>query len=1226
MGLPADCSQNTDPLKLVREGTDQDGRFPKALDPAYAPVNERGVAHNMVFAQSYTALLKYFDQAGGESGDWTPFFNDDVSVLLATPAIEDVQAYKTSTQSWFDYLNDMENQAKPSELKERFGFLYGSVASLAQRLDSLKHALPPEVALKGALQNLIRTQLAPAFQRLIAYYKAGIALGLVDDAAPPVEILRCPAVSFGSVLNAGASASLSDAWSGGLPWAAYAGGVAQDASVYGDPASVFVRINHCSTHTLFRSVFDQFLKVFTRVVGEAKAALDDTLTKRDTHVPHYALFLAFLRLFEYARASGNTLTQRHLDFYYRVVLGLREKSAQPGRAHLLVELAKQTSSRDFKPGELFKAGKVDQGKDAFYANENDFVANQAKVAALRTLYRHGDEPVGASTLHKGRLYASPAANSDDGRGAPLTSADGSWHPFFNKIYADGALDDIRMPKADIGFAVASHYLLMAEGTRWIILTVTVSGYAGSVWDGVWSNVGQFNLGDDVSCFLTTAKGWLEKQALLFFPASADTFYLVIEVGGGDAPIVPYSAKTHGYAFQTDLPMLLVKPKQDETRPYAYPKFQDVAVASVGLFVYVVGLKSLAASNDFGPLDTSKPFQPFGASPVSGSSLIIGSKEVFQKKLTHASVVLNWLTAPAIYPSSASLPTVGIDFLSAGGWEGTSIAPVSVAGTSYGLNSDLDKPVLDEPDFTPNAFYGTQSRYGFVKLRLNGDFGQAAYQSALISYLRKDAGATDPGSKPPAGPTASSLSMAYIAESAPLVLNTSDEDNYQNRPGQFFHLTPFGAAEQHPYLSGRDHVHLFPQFEFQRDKKTLSSEAEFYIGISGLVPPQNLSLLFQVVDGTANPLAEKPDPHIDWSYLRRNEWIEFGKDEVQDATDELLNSGIVTLAVPRDATKDNTVLPSGLFWIRAAVNDKSDAVCRLQLVAAQAMQAVFTDRGNSASFSAAPLPAGTLSKLDKPDPAVKSVAQPFPSFGGQGAEQRTAFYRRVSERLRHKNRAIDLWDHERLILEAFPQIYKVKCLNHTQFEPSESGAGIYRELAPGHVTIVTIPNLQAQSLRDPLKPFTSLGLLEDIKAFLEERTSCFAQLHVKNPQFEEVRVRFSLRLLEGFDETYCLKLLQQAITRFLSPWAFAAGGKPSFGGKIYKSVLINFVEEQPYVDYVTDFQLFHDIGGVQGSVDLNEVEGSRAVSILVSVPAKKHDITPIKPAQDAPLGESCSCEA
>ena len=142
---------------------------------------------------------------------------------------------------------------------------------------------------------------------------------------------------------------------------------------------------------------------------------------------------------------------------------------------------------------------------------------------------------------------------------------------------------------------------------------------------------------------------------------------------------------------------------------------------------------------------------------------------------------------------------------------------------------------------------------------------------------------------------------------------------------------------------------------------------------------------------------------------------------------------------------------------------------------------------------------------RPDAAVKSIASPFRPSADAAPRDPQAFYTRVSERLRHKDRAIDLWDYERLVLEAFPQVYKIKCLNHTRYEPSESGTGVYRELAAGHVTIVTIPNLQQQK-RDPLKPFTSLGLLEDIETFVERASSCFAQLHVKNPQFEEVRVR------------------------------------------------------------------------------------------------------------------------
>jgi hypothetical protein len=414
---------------------------------------------------------------------------------------------------------------------------------------------------------------------------------------------------------------------------------------------------------------------------------------------------------------------------------------------------------------------------------------------------------------------------------------------------------------------------------------------------------------------------------------------------------------------------------------------------------------------------------------------------------------------------------------------------------------------------------------------------------------------------------------------------------------------------------------------------LASEAECYLGIATLAPPQNLSLLFQVADGTANPLALKPVPHIDWSYLAADQWMPFPENAVVDGTGGLLDSGIVRLAVPADATNDNRLMPAGQHWIRAAVHEASDAVCRLRLVAAQALETVFVDQGNAPEFPAAPLPPGTIAQLAMPVASVKGIAQPFPSFGGRGAERRDDFYRRVSERLRHKDRAIDLWDYERLVLEAFPQVYKVKCLNHTQYEPADSegtgpcSGGIYRELAPGHVTLVALPSLRGQSQRDPLKPYTSLGLLGDIQAYLARRCSGFVRLHVRNPQFEELRVAFALKLRDGYDEAYYTPQMQQAITRFLSPWAFDDASTPSFGGRIHKSALIAFVEGQACVDYVTDFRLYRDVPcQPPGSVDLDDAVGSRAVSILVSAPASKHQITVIKPAPDPALAESCGCDA
>jgi hypothetical protein len=1222
MVTPPDCPQeNRDLHKLIREGSSQDQRRPAALDPAYAPVDGRTPAHGMVFAERYAALLKYFSATNQAAGDWTPFFSEDLSVRLAAVAIEDVDAYKLRIKFSADFLNDHDRQLASEELKDHLGFLYGSLGTLARQLDVLKDGLPVEIALKGILQNLIRSQLAPAFTRLIAYYKAGIRLALVNAVLPSPQllILRAPVVDLTTVLSAGLSAD----WSKGGEWPAFVDAVEEDAAVYGDSAaSVFVRINHCATHGLFKSVFEQFLKVFARTVSEAVSALNDTLTGWDRHEPHYALFLSFLRLLELVRADINTLTGRHLDFYYRQILLLKEKAAEPGHVHLLVELARQVSSHELQAGQLFKAGKDDTGRDAFFASDRGLVVNRAKLAALKTLYRHrhGPEQVAAPAVvnHAGRLFASPMADSNDGLGAPLASAEESWHPFFNKIYADGELKEVRMPQAEVGFAIASHYLLMAGGQRTITLDFTLANDLTGFPD---------DQAGEVICLLTTVKGWQEVSLKNFkSEGEGSKLRLLAELSGEFPAITPYVGKIHGHGFATTLPMLLVKLRHDD-RAYIYSQLQDVVLKQIDLQVKVSELRTLPVSNDFGPVDTAKPFQPFGASPVAGSSLIVGSVEAFQKKLSDVSLKVEWLAAPAVFPDGDPLPEVTISFLKNGSWEPPQIAAdaVSVTAEEFSLTPKVDLAFLDAPDFAADEFYGTTSRHGFAKLLLSGGFGLDAYQAALIAYLRDVADAPDIGDaaeppKAPVGPTMTHLSMSYTASASLMVAAGAQ--------AQFFHLTPFGHTEKH--LNTNAPVHLLPRFDFQYDNQTQLSEAEFYIGVQGLAPPQNLALLFEVADGTANPRVKKPErsPLVFWSYLSNNEWIAFAEDEVQDGSGELLNSGVVSFALPRQATDSNTLLPAGMFWIRAAVKEKSDAVCRLRLVAAQALAATFIDHGNSARFAASTLAAETISKLAQPDSAVKSVRQPFPSFGGRAAELPAAFHTRISERLRHKDRAIGLWDYERLVLEAFPEIYKVKCLDHTQYEPSDSGEGIYRELAPGHVTIVTIPELRFNHSRDRLRPYTSLGLLEKIAAFLQKRLSCFARLHVKNPEFEEVFVDFRVRLRAGFDETYYVNQLRQAITAFLSPWAFEGGGSPSFGGRMYKSVLINFVEEQASVDYVTDFKLFHKTidDGRAVSTEKDEVLGSKALSVLVSVPADKHRVVAIKAAAESPTNAGCRCDS
>jgi hypothetical protein len=1217
-----DCTHNVDPSRLVREGSSQAQRKLAALDPAYAPVDQRTPAHRMIFARAYSAYLRYFGPDNQYAGDWQPFFASDVSVQLAVAAVQDVDDYKVSLKACFDFLRDRDNQDDLAGLRQRLGQLMGSAGTLAAQIDQLKQGLPPDLPLTALLRELVRSRLAPAFKMLLLYHRDGVAPAApsppapwLDEVAPPFEILGA-AYTFQQARGL----SLSSDWifdDSATSWAQYLArldntALYPDTGIYGSGSTLFERINHIATHNLFTSVFDRFLKAYARINAAAGDALQDSFTMRDTHEPHYGLFLAFLRLFERVRVEANTLTGRHLDFYYREVLRLRENGPQPGHVHLLAELAKQVPAHLLAGGTLFKAGKDATGKDAFFALERDTVLNQARVAALQTLYRHDAEPVAGGTGHDaGRLFASPVANSADGMGAALEDPEQSWHPFHNKRYRDGALAEIRMPLATVGFAVASHYLLLAEGARTIVLGLALEG-AGPAGD----------LAADALCLLSTAEGWLEK-APQHWTMDGGMLRLTVQLDGDDPAVTPYGAATHGGRFDTGLPVLQVLLRQRPGADYPYGRLQDLVVRKCELTVTVTGLRSLSVSNDFGPVDTSKPFQPYGAHPAAGSALVVGSRELFQKQLSTASVQVAWQSTPSQFAGEPAV-NVNVDCLAAGQWTQAAIAEFGVGATTVALDADINPAVRDEPDFGAPEAYSNSARHGFVRLRLDRGFGEGAYQAALIANLRKP-GNTDALPTPPVIPVMSALTMDYSATQT-IVLDSADSTAFAQRKARFYHVAPFGQAERHPLLDSARKVWLLPQFAFHSFDAGTASGAEFYIGVAALQPPQNLNLLFEVAPGTANPLVLKPQPHILWSYLRANEWVSFDASNVADGTAGLLASGVVTLAMPRDASADNTLLAPGMHWIRVAVASRVDAACRLLLVAAQALEAQFADRGNDPSFTATALPAGTISKLAAPDPAVKQLSQPFASFGGRGAEAPADFYTRISERLRHKDRAIALWDVERLVLQAFPQIWTARCLNHTQFEPDTGGAGIYRELAPGHVTVVTVPNQQFQNQRDPLRPYTSLDLLQQIDSFLRQRCGCFVRLHVRNPQFEEVRTAFSLRLRDGYDESYHVRLLQQELTHFLSPWASADGARPTFGGKVYKSVLINFVEERPYVDYVSDFRLYHDVGGVQGTVDLGEVAGSLAVAILVSVPAARHAIEVLHPQAQAGAPEHCPCES
>jgi len=122
-------------------------------------------------------------------------------------------------------------------------------------------------------------------------------------------------------------------------------------------------------------------------------------------------------------------------------------------------------------------------------------------------------------------------------------------------------------------------------------------------------------------------------------------------------------------------------------------------------------------------------------------------------------------------------------------------------------------------------------------------------------------------------------------------------------------------------------------------------------------------------------------------------------------------------------------------------------------------------------------------------------------------------------------------------------------------------------------------MRLRSGGDPLQPKDNHASLRKIETYVKEKyLGGFVIPHVVNPEYETLLVDCKVSFLPGFDPGFYANQLQDDIRRFLSPWAYEEGQDIIFGGKIYKSEILAFVEGRPYVDFVINFQLYHRYEG------------------------------------------------
>lgn len=1164
----------------VSDGRSQAQRLLPALSGDYFRLYEMRFEQVLAIANEYARMVHFYKLDLHVDGDWQQFFNADETILMAS-----ILAVKS------DQLGQQFEQRLAQHPQYRNWFREDIVATVhASYREPLNSPLLIVRALNQWLNSIstIQSDIAHEVRKLLEGILRGLKweIKTLCDSTPRVlmpHTKNLMSLRFQELVD----------WP--LPEIRAHNGTEKVS----EKAPSISEIQH-NFHTL-----NQAIRILQNGI---KALMPASLLSGD-HDPAASLLIGFIRLFEQLQLRLNRFGDKHIDFYYQDVLGMRAQEQTPDNSFLLIRPSASARQILIEKATEFVAGLDAEQNEIIYTADETTQLNDAKVTAISTVYfdrkpRHDKVLLTQSSYHKTiTLPASDASELDHTKLPP-------W-PLFGAPKPGEHLAGVA--PSGFGFMIASDTLLMNEGDRTVRLLFqfkkneqsSIEAILKRIIDKAHQNRPQSNLRlSDVfvkllrSMFtisLTTKEGWHKVSEYrpeyrgLNAELSENCLAISFTLPASAPAITAYQAKVHGEAYPTCLPLLRFDMTQNE---YAYPYdlLTRWLIEDITIEVKVQACRQLLLHNQIGQLSALAPFLPFGPIPALGSYLVVGCQEILGKHLTDVSLDIEWTGLPAKLggfvahyrayevPLKPDAVEVKVSTLADGKWvkaSANSSLFEYATRTDGSLSNQVNpenrlslksvlafyKPSLPSPTNAPTSrfSYTSATMNGLFKISLEGPeaaFGHQEYPQLLSRILTQNAqkkklALSQALPNPPYTPQISRMVLNYSAQTT-----LSFEQHYEGKErlinNQFLHLHPMGWE-----TISADHSKqpaLIPYY---------SAAGNLYIGVEAKYLQDTLSLYFYLREDSL-PMTKIKKTGLSWCYLAENRWHPFSQSQIlDDSTHGFMTSGIVQLQVPEQIDQNNSILPPGKFWFRVSADAGLERFCSLYSIYAQAIRLSYSNQHGKKTTPN--LPAFSIKRSRKQIAGIDSVLQIRPGFNGKEKENAHQFRTRASERLRHKNRAITAADYELLILENFPQVHKVKCFANLRSEQDPA-----QRIRAGHILIVVLPHLH-QGGHANQKPSLSGHLIHEIQEFIRDFSASDVTISVENPVYEEVQVRCTIKLkthLNGNRHSgRYIEQINQALCAFLSPWN-PQGQHQHFGWTLQQHNIVSFLHDLDYVDEVT----------------------------------------------------------
>lgn len=287
----------------------------------------------------------------------------------------------------------------------------------------------------------------------------------------------------------------------------------------------------------------------------------------------------------------------------------------------------------------------------------------------------------------------------------------------------------------------------------------------------------------------------------------------------------------------------------------------------------------------------------------------------------------------------------------------------------------------------------------------------------------------------------------------------------------------------------------------------------YIELEDVIAPNVINFYVELARKEGNiPTDTKPD----YYYLSSTGWQLLPI--LSDGTNNLSCSGIITFNLPHDISNQTSLMNSKNYWICLAT--KSDISNYPEITFLKTNGVLLTRSGSEYLFDTTEpkINSDTISKSHIAIPEIANIVQPFPSFGGKAMENDSIKNKRISNRLKTKDRIVSLTDYYSVVQQEFNDIYYSKATYNNK-----------------EITVYVVKRSNNVNDYNAFAPMIAICAEEKIQQYLETRTSAFTPITIRNFSFLTVTVNATITVAAGYEFQGVQKTLQAALRLFLSPW-------------------------------------------------------------------------------------------